>query len=369
MMRGTGIYINIGKTLVAMNRTHAYELLNIPFEEYINDRNFCPKVMEMGYDSLQIFNSLFLKEAELIFCTGKCATDIVKTACPPIELRTGWNATKECICNVSYPLLNCNNKITDALDCHNIGIETIKKKQTCFFEDFTWINEFRHDNPSLTIFYSWHGRTGLEDLTKLTSTIDKYKSGGWGTILVDSGHLINLNSNISTVLQKMDSMHYDVVPIRDSIATKVKRTASSYKFHMLSLTSPDFLRSVIVQRGGVKIGFISYSIGDLNTMGIDEVVQLIRDEALCLKRWTDVIVLLGCEEPHVDTYVTRAVTNLVDITLSGNAQVSTSCSGLWHTNNENLVVHSQHDGSHFILVSIEVLSSSHYAMKSDTIKL
>jgi len=350
-----------------MNRTHAFELLSIPLELLtVHDRDICPKVIQMGYDSVQIFNSLVLKEAELIFCTGGCATQIVSSSCPPMELRSGYNATKPCYCNSSYPILNCNNKVTDALDCHNIDGGKLKKKQTCFFEDFTWINEFRYESPLIAIFFSWHRRSGLgDDLTILTSTIAKYKNDGWGTILVDSGHLLHLSNNVSEVLQKMDSMQYDIVPVRDSIASRVTRT-SSYKFHMLSLTNPDFLRSAIIHRGGVKVGFISYSVDNLS---IDEVVQLVIDEALCLKRWADLIVLLGGEQPHADSYVADAVSKFVDITLGGNAQMSTSCTGHWHTSNDNLVVRSQHDNSYLTLVSIEVLSSTNYAMKSDTIKL
>jgi hypothetical protein len=71
----------------------------------------------------------------------------------------------------------------------------------------------------------------------------------------------------------------------------------------------------------------------------------------------------------VDSYVADAVSKFVDITLGGNAQMSTSCTGQWHTSNDNLVVRSQHDNSYLTLVSVEVLSSTNYAMKSDTIKL
>ena len=50
------------------------------------------------------------------------------------------------------------------------------------------------------------------------------------------------------------------------------KNKDEFKFHMLSLTIPDFIRSVIIRRDCVKIGFISYSLNDMN---IDDLVQLI----------------------------------------------------------------------------------------------
>jgi hypothetical protein len=50
---------------------------------------------------------------------------------------------------------------------------------------------------------------------------------------------------------------------------------------MLSLTLPGLLRSTVVKKAGVKIGFISYTFYKMNIDKIDDMVQIIIDEALC----------------------------------------------------------------------------------------
>jgi hypothetical protein len=71
----------------------------------------------------------------------------------------------------------------------------------------------------------------------------------------------------------MDILGFDIVPIlRNSEYEEMIKNKDEFKFHMLSLTIPDFIRSVIIRRDCVKIGFISYSLNDMN---IDDLVQLI----------------------------------------------------------------------------------------------
>ena len=48
------------------------------------------------------------------------ALENMSSACPPLELKTGWNATKDCVCNDTFPTINCNSKITDTADCYGI---------------------------------------------------------------------------------------------------------------------------------------------------------------------------------------------------------------------------------------------------------
>ena len=367
MLRGTGIYANVGTTLVAMSRINAYQLLNIPFDN--DDRDICPTVLAKGYDSIQIFNSQVTKFAELIICSGKCATHPVNTSCPPIELRTGFKEKKPCFCNESYPILNCNNRLTDALDCHNIGTEIHKIKQTCYFEDFTWINEFANNSTRIAILFSWYRHENLEGLNKVAAIIENYKRKSMSTILVDSGHFLQHNTSLFEVLQAMDRLQYDIVPIRKNVAHPMNDMRDKFKFKMLSLIYPSFLRSHIIQRRDINIGFISYSLQDLDIFNLDTLVQLILDETLCLKRWADIVVLLSANDLHVDSYVSQRVDEFVDVILGGNSQINNSCSGAWHTTNKNIVIHSSHFGSYLTAISIEITSKNSYNLKSEILEL
>lgn len=139
---------------MAMSKDEASEILGMkPYDAFM----ICRKVIEKGYDSIQIYNNEPpYKQEEFIYCTGKCATEPVASACPPLELKTGWNATKDCVCNDTFPIINCNNKITDTADCYDIQELEYRPKQTCYFEDFNWINNFETDwDGSIAIFFSW----------------------------------------------------------------------------------------------------------------------------------------------------------------------------------------------------------------------
>lgn len=373
MLRGTGIYINVGKTLVAMNRTNLYQLLNLSCVDasclMTPDHVLCPAIIALGLDSIQIYNSQKERFAELIFCTGNCSTDAVRTACPPVELRTGINATKLCFCNASFPILNCNNKLTDVTDCFHIGREEPRTKQTCYFEDFSWKNEFKSQSVSIAIFFTWHRHGDLDRLKKVKNTLDRYIGGGWSTILADSGHFSYFNDTLFDVLQAMDSLKYDIVSIRESVDIKVRGMMGMFHFQALSLILPGFLRSTIISRRGVDIGFISYSMQDVESVNVDLMVQLIIDESLCLKRKADIIILLSADNIYFDAYVAQKTSKFVDIVLGGNSQISDSCSNLWHANDETTVIHSKHTGSYLTVVSIEILSRSSYAFKSDILAL
>ena len=369
MLRGTGIFVNVGTTLVAMNRVNAFQLLNIPFDH--QDHDLCPALLARGYDSIQIFNSQVTKFAELVICSKNCSTNPVSSSCPPLELKTGYNADKPCNCNSSYPILNCNNRLTDALDCHNIVSEMPKIKQTCFYEDFTWINEFKplYNRTNIAIFFSWYRHENLETLSKVATIINNYRNNSMRTVLVDSGHFSHSNSSFLEVLQAMDNLNYDIVPIRKRVAHHMTDIREKFKFNMLSLTSPSFLRSHIILRDNIAIGFISYSLQDLDIINIDTLVQLILDETLCLKRWADLVVLLSADDLYVDSYVSQRVDQFVDMILGGNSQVNNSCSGTYHTTNRNIVIHSTHSSSYLTVISIEIVSKNSYNFKSEIIDI
>ena len=380
MLSGTGIYVNIGKSLVAHKRSNALQMLGLPCPDpphcYFgpDDFNICIKVIEKGYDSMQIFESHDRNVHELVYCTGNCATQSVNTSCPPLELRTGWNGTKKCSCSENYPILNCNNKITDVTDCHKIQTEKYRIKQTCYFEDFNWMNEFSTSwDGSIAIFLIWDRHGVVETFPKVKSVLDEFHNGGWSTILVHSGDFTAsrvLNLNYSYILKSIDDLGFDIVPIlRKSERSLYLERKSQSRVGMLSLTLPGLLRSTVVKKAGVKIGFISYTFYKMNIDKIDDMVQIIIDEALCLKRLSDIIVLISSSEIYVDTYIFQKVNKFVDIILGGNSDENKSCDNKWHTNNDSVIIHCSRDSSFLTMVSIDVIDKRNYGLKSRIIDL
>ena len=369
---GTGIFVNIGKTLVSMSRNEANKILGISSDSddsIASDFQICSKVIEKGYDSIQMYNSHPpLKEAELVYCTGKCATDPVKSACPPVELRTGWNATKRCECNDTFPIVNCNNKLTDIRDCFNIKEPGYRLKQTCYFEDFQWNNVFSTGwDGSIGVFILWD-RNGVQSLPKLKTVMSLHQQGGWNTVLAASGlELMDTAANHTFILESMNKIGFDIVPILHK-SNQAMLNKKKFNFHMLSLTVPGFLRSTVLNRVGVKIGFISYSLKSLNTDDLSSMAQLVLDEAICVKRLADIVILLSASDEFVDTYIAKKVNKFVDMIVGGNAQEHLSCNDKWHTSNEDVIIRTKHDSS-LIKISIDVVDKNSFAFKSSILDI
>lgn len=368
LLRGTGIYVNVGKTLVQYSRYEAMDFLGIKVNFVAADYYFCRNLRNLGYDSLQIFNSHKPYMNELIICSGECITKKITASCVPVELRTGWNATKACHCNDTYPILNCNREITDKLDCNleyqlNQGIIPTQKessvKQTCFYEDFDWNNNVFGSQQKINIFFTNNRHGGTTHLPNLTAFVSSFKDKG-SSILIDIGHYSHMNfeGNVSKLLEEMDVVGYDIVTMGklDSIELLPKH----YKFQMLSLFSPGFIKSTIINRENLKFGFIAYS--HHNHIDIDLLAQVVLDEALCLKRWSDIIILIG--DGGLDGYISQKLNKYVDLIIS-NSHLDKCCNGTFHSQNENVIIHSIRNISNVGLISFEIVNKEQYTLKSD----
>eukprot|EP01041_Mallomonas_annulata_P011447 gene11447-23940_t len=126
---GTGIYVNVGRTIKAKTRYDLMTKLDIdpglnctPTNlECRNDEGFCGAALKLGYDSIQVNHYGSFAQytlPELIICTGKCATVSYNTTCPPgVELRRGLHASKPCTCDDNFKMLNCGNLRNEFKEC------------------------------------------------------------------------------------------------------------------------------------------------------------------------------------------------------------------------------------------------------------
>ena len=135
-VRGSGVFVNVGKTLVAKSRPELHNLLKITcsrrgrgncFVE--GDKNYCTRALILGYDSIQFdtvesypppFGEMF--SPELIICNGNCSTESVTSSCVPVATRTGIHATIPCTCDKNLTIINCGYAI-------NVPIESCETKR------------------------------------------------------------------------------------------------------------------------------------------------------------------------------------------------------------------------------------------------
>ena len=121
--RGSGVFVNVGRTLVVSTRRDAHTALGIPCSRsnfgcyHPGDKLYCTRAMARGYDSIQIMRGRGgLRRAELLLCTG-CTAEPVRGACLPVETRTGTHAQAPCKCDPSRPIINCGTAVAPHFDC------------------------------------------------------------------------------------------------------------------------------------------------------------------------------------------------------------------------------------------------------------
>ena len=129
---GTGVFVNVGRALRTTRRgmdataTTIAKRYNMTYFGAGDDPLWCGLASRAGYDSIvldvshdrtaatrgakQYINNQSPNsraQMELVICNGGCATRHVRSACPPIELRTGFRAERPCQCDHHLGLVNC----------------------------------------------------------------------------------------------------------------------------------------------------------------------------------------------------------------------------------------------------------------------
>ena len=128
-VRGSGIFVNVGRSLRSPNKGTAAQLLGTP----PHDEFFANATRAHGFSSLQIkaggkqyggrnnrFHMKTMPAFELLLtgrgCVGESTEPEKKVqirrnltgACTPLPTRTGWNASRPCRCSdEASPILNC----------------------------------------------------------------------------------------------------------------------------------------------------------------------------------------------------------------------------------------------------------------------
>ena len=132
-MRGSGIFVNVGRSLCAGSKANAATMLQVE----PHDHTFAAALWKQNYSSLQIlkgatdyggrrrgFHVKTSPTFEIIHVGPGCFTPgpnvsntsrmkVIRPIVGPcvsaaVPLRTGWNATQSCSCDeIATPLLNC----------------------------------------------------------------------------------------------------------------------------------------------------------------------------------------------------------------------------------------------------------------------
>ena len=113
MARGSGIFVNVGRTMVTTDKYKStlFHDLGLTSKGCLKtdttgancyDRYICTAALQHGYGSVQVTG-----RSELVICGGGCATQPLYHTCPPVLMRSGFNASRECNCADASHLLNC----------------------------------------------------------------------------------------------------------------------------------------------------------------------------------------------------------------------------------------------------------------------
>ena len=101
--RGSGVFVNLGRTLAFPSRAVAMRTLKVPGSR--DDEFWAREAARRGYDSIQLQRGPF-GPPEIVITTGECIGEArlpTHTACPlPVPLRTGWDASAPCECSEAY---------------------------------------------------------------------------------------------------------------------------------------------------------------------------------------------------------------------------------------------------------------------------
>lgn len=124
---GTGVFVNVRRVLRLPSRATMDKIVASWLHQGrpSSDQEWCSFALAKGYDSIVVAtesdklghfkyirhdsNHTGRGNAELIICYGGCAAQHVRSACPPVELRTGVDASRPCACDARHAILNCGN--------------------------------------------------------------------------------------------------------------------------------------------------------------------------------------------------------------------------------------------------------------------
>ena len=103
----------------------------------------------------------------------------------------------------------------------------------------------------------------------------------------------------------MNLVGYDVMTIGNhDLEYKEVLLSQNYNYSMISVNIIDFKKSVIIERDGIKIGFIGYTVTEsFDEETIKVVTTMIINEAKSLRPLVDLVVLLGHGGIILDKYI------------------------------------------------------------------
>jgi len=358
---GSNQYVNTGRVLNAMDRSHAIQLLNLTswgcLKEMTDctrdavDNYYCTGTLKLNYDSLFIVSS-----GEFIYCNGRCRTEPFRTCCPLVEMKSGINVSQLCSCDDTREIANCGGKrYSDKELIHDIYDTQIGNNRhfTCFLNDpipdstrldFTldvaFTSDIIRDVRELENAYSSRSHDIVHSMIEDISS--------HGQILLDVTIATSIIS--AEVLQNFtESDRYMMMEDRNNIHMNYKPLTRSLSIHKRTMQAS--ILAKVVDLNGLSVGILSLRTPDewnlniaieaqgghdsTNTVIDPELVRWIIDEALCLRhRGARVVLLLTKATWKINyNYIARGTYGYVDAILSANQHTVTSeysCRGLYY---------------------------------------
>lgn len=350
--RGSGVFVNVKKTLFIPNRELAPDILRVSNDsiQRENDRDFCWYAMAMGYDSFQMVQRVGGTEnIELAICTGRCGTIPLTSSCPPLPLRTGNNASLPCKCDPSRSLINCGGDVSPRDACSFVAPPSSRSKSCALQRD-----EYPPRHFNFTIAFTAGLQRFMDHLRQWTATVKHLRKQG-PLLFLDVGTfplspLSTTNHSPSAFSDALKRLGYNAVAVgrrgRHDLAFLPERIPHP------SINLINFTTSAVVRVSpGVFVGLIGYTVTEV--FNVTRVSRRIIDEALCLRKRVSVVLLLTHGGFPEDDLIARKTKGYVDAVLAGDPLVSSSCDGQWHNlDNDTVVVPLGHHGMQYGLLRV-----------------
>ena len=207
----TGIYVNLGSSILIEGRGRLYDLLKTPDR---TDTYFCSKALQQGYTSIVTNNpSQFLDfGSETIMCYGGCSTVRFNATCPPgIKLQKGYHAFDTCNCSDTVWTLNCDGRTKNHV-MRQPEIDILLDKNVCILDTEAIVYPTRVLYANVDLMINIY--IAIDLIINSTSNHHHYHNITIDEIISDmkinddnsNTLLLNLQSNVSTTAEEKSSL-------------------------------------------------------------------------------------------------------------------------------------------------------------------
>jgi hypothetical protein len=112
---------------------------------------------------------------------------------------------------------------------------------------------------------------------------------------------------------------------------------SSLPILTINKNNSDIVPSTIITINNITIGVMSLTFH--HNIEMKRIVNMILDESLCLRKKTDIVILISNNNKHHNllSHIGKHTQNYIDLIMDGRNHSNNTCDGYWHTEKTMIV--------------------------------